>query len=46
MFVMFFSIAKGPLLNIILILHPESFILCKKAVHNSLNLELNTAFDF
>ena len=43
---LFSSTAKGSLSNFILILYRESFMLCKKAVYNSLRLELYTPFDF
>ena len=40
------SLAKRSLSNFITILYPESFMLCKKEVHNCLSLELYTPFDF
>ena len=35
-----------PLLDCILILYPESIMLCKKAVCNDIYLEVYTPFDF
>ena len=40
------STAEGSLSNVIPVLYPESFVLCKKAVYNDLHLELYPPFNF
>ena len=42
---MFRSTTKESLSNFIPILHPEGFMLCRKAVYNGLSLELYTPFN-
>ena len=44
-YVIVFSTAKGFLSNFIPTLHPESFILCKKAVYNGLCLKVYIPFE-
>ena len=43
---LFCSTAKRSLLNVIPVLYPESFVLCKKAVYNHLHLDLYPPLNF